>query len=658
MISISKELKESLYSVISLQPSFCGNEDPRLGYIPFLMEIWNLKEMPSEDHRYANAFGDIKQHTVNNDDWNFYELFIERLKLLESDEHFQKFIELVLHPKYRKDTDEIIRFVLLIDPYLEKEGYKLSLTEYEEKSGLPIYAIYLKEEVENLPVNIKKNDIVFFVVKNPKGRSYYVNSHDEPKVKPSFVLVFNDGWNDYDIMTEFSLFYYSEEGEKYSIGKTKIQSNDSENTSVVISNKFKILGDDFCSLGQEYSFYLNLKRVLKEDFESVLFALKDAAFFPEIQEKFERGYNFKVSLLREDEAERLLRVAKYEIYKYDLSNLYKFRYSFKPIFSEDNIEIDFSFDSNEELPNRIYAIIGKNGTGKTQLISSLPIKIAQKDDDSFLPRTPMFSKVIAVSYSIFDKFDIPKKTASFNYLYCGLRNEKGEEHTERGLILRFHNAWKRIEEIGRINQWRKILSNFIEEEILNSFIVINPDSTSRKNFYTVSIHGFNNVKNQLSSGQSIILYIITQITANIRYDSLLLYDEPETHLHPNAITELMNTIYELVNEFQSYCIIATHSPLIIRELHSKNVYVMERNGNSASVNRIGLESFGENLTTLTDEVFGNKNIPKQYKKIIQELVNQGKSFDEIISLLEFDDFPISLNTHIFIKTLYKKNEKS
>ena len=35
----------------------------------------------------------------------------------------------------------------------------------------------------------------------------------------------------------------------------------------------------------------------------------------------------------------------------------------------------------------------------------------------------------------------------------------------------------------------------------------------------------------MSSGESSLLFIFCNIVANIRYDSLILFDEPETHLH-------------------------------------------------------------------------------------------------------------------------------
>jgi len=78
---------------------------------------------------------------------------------------------------------------------------------------------------------------------------------------------------------------------------------------------------------------------------------------------------------------------------------------------------------------------------------------------------------------------------------------------------------------------------------------------------------------------------------------------------------------------------------------------MERNQNVPSVRRIGIECFGENLGVLTDEVFGDREMPKQYKKIIQNLISSGNSFSQIVNMLEYDKFPLSLNARIYIASL-------
>lgn len=40
----------------------------RLNEIEFLERLYPLENMPSNDQRFSNAYGDIVQHTLNNDD--------------------------------------------------------------------------------------------------------------------------------------------------------------------------------------------------------------------------------------------------------------------------------------------------------------------------------------------------------------------------------------------------------------------------------------------------------------------------------------------------------------------------------------------------------------------------------------------------------------
>jgi len=632
--------KELLSKILDLKNPF--NESESNDIIRFLNKIWDLKSMPSTDDRFQNAEGDIIKHIIANDDWDLKFLFEDRLELYENDEIFKNFLETVVKPEFRTSEDEILYLVLELNETLEKEKFQFNLTEYDEK-GLPIYTITDFVENESFPIDIKKNKIPFFVIKNPDERNNNYFSHPPTKELPSFVIVYNDGWNDYGMWNDYYIYYFDLSGKRHDLTELKIISKDVDSIKL-IPEKFYQLDDRFCSLGQEMEYYEDLKRLLQNDFLGALYALRDAAFFPEIQEEFENLTQFTNSLIRYDEPERVLREAKHLINRPNLENLYSFNYNFKPKFANDGIDVSFKFSDFENLPDRVFAIIGKNGTGKTQLITSLPIHISEKKKEFFEPEIPLFSKVIAVSYSIFDTFQIPKKTATFNYIYCGLRHENGDLLSEKGLLLRFHNTWKKIQKKERLQEWKSVLMNFIDENLVDKFII------QKNNILEVSIEGFNESRKQLSSGQSIILYTISQIVANIRYDSLLLFDEPETHLHPNAITQLMNTIYSLVEKFESYCILATHSPLIIRECLSRNVLVIERHENISSVRKIGMESFGENLSVLTEEVFGNKETPKQYKRIIDKLILEGYNYQEIISAIESDQIPLSLNAKVYIKS--------
>lgn len=651
MLELSKKLKLDILKALLAEKELFGTPDSDENIIKFLDEMLNLKALPSEDARFKNAYDDAYQHLVNNYDWEYEYVLTERFNIIDNTETFIEFLNRIIHPNIRKSEDEIFRYYLLINTYLEKEKLNYSLVAYDD-NGLAIYNVSTYDDNNTIPPNIIENKIPFFVDNNPKGYCDDVNAHKKPTVFPSFVIVNNKDWNDHFRLTNFFLFYYPSIEDCISIGNLKIIHKNLENSNVVLTDNFYNLDKNYCSLGVEYDYYEKIKVTFGNTYNSILWALKDSAIFSDILEEFENDFYFKNSLIRFDEQEQLLREAKYRLDDYDIKNLYSFKYNFKPKFSDESVSIDFEFDSNKKIPSRIFALIGKNGTGKTQLITTLPIDISKKKDEVFSPKTPLFSKVIAVSYSAFDTFEIPKKTADFNYVYCGIRDPKGELYSEKGLKLRFHNSWKKIIKKNRFDKWLILLPLFMEQALIDEFII--EDEVPWE--YKVDIKGFNNVSKKLSSGQSILLYIITEIVANIRYDSLIIYDEPETHLHPNAISQLINTIYELTNEFQSYCIIATHSPLIVRELLSRNVYVVEREGNIISLRKPLTETFGENLTTITEEIFGNRDIPNQYEKILNRLAQTGKSFDEILSIIESENIPLSLNARIYLKSIV--NEES
>lgn len=652
MLELSQKLKLDILKVLLFEKELFGtpNNDGS-NIIKFLDDMLNLKGLPSEDSRYSNAYDDAYQHLVNNDDWEYDYVLTQRFNIVENTEIFIDFLNRIIHPNIRSSKDEIMKYFLMINPYLEKENLSFKAIELNSE-GLIVYVVSSKQEADKIPLGLVENKIPFFVNNNPKGYFDRKNSHPIPKVFPSFVLVLNDGWNDFNVVSEYEMFFYHNDVDYNIIGRLKIIHNEDIITPNVIPNSFTQLSNSFCSLGQEYRYYENVKNIFGDNFKDILWAIQDTAFFPVILESYENNDNFKKSIIREDNAERLMREVKYKVYGYNLKNLYSFKYKFQPKFVESEIEIDFNFDNNSTIPNRIYAIIGKNGTGKTQLVTTLPLDISNKNDNNFIPKTPLFSKVIAVSYSSFDRFEIPKKTAEFNYVYCGLKDENGKRLEDDELILRFQNSYDKISKQSRVEIFLKVIEDFIEIDLIKEFVQYKIE----KGEYEINYGKFVEIIHILSSGQSILILIMTEIIANIRYDSLLIYDEPETHLHPNAISQLINTIYELSRIFQSYCIIATHSPIIVQELFSKNVYIVEKESNVVTARKPLIETFGENLTMITEEIFGNRDIPNQFEKILLKLSETGKSFDEILSIIETENIPLSLNARIYLKSII--NEKS
>ena len=111
----------------------------RLEDTEFLGRLFNLETLPSTDHRFRNAEGDISQHRVNNDDWMKNWVFNDpRFNLLQcDDEMFLRFLCETLHPVVRNDTEEIKRLEQAFNQLLHYAGYEI--VPKTQLSGRAVY---------------------------------------------------------------------------------------------------------------------------------------------------------------------------------------------------------------------------------------------------------------------------------------------------------------------------------------------------------------------------------------------------------------------------------------------------------------------------------------------------------------------------------------
>jgi len=459
-----------------------------------------------------------------------------------------------------------------------------------------------------------------------------------------FVLLTKDGWNDYwSYETLFSFTYYPKKGINQYVGQIKIL--DKRKGSTTLPDFFPLLDENFCSLGTDINFYQNVKELIP-DFESVLDNLNDVAFYPSVAEDFEVLPGFRSSLLRYSEAEKAYKQAKKILQGVDYKEPFVFNYSCKLDNAESNHSVYFNFSLSEQLPHRIVTLIGRNGTGKTQYLSNLALDLSgqkrtKENIGNFEPTRPLFSKIITVSYSVFDKFTRPTKQKSFSYKYCGLRDDKGLI-SQNKLYEIYEQSIKLIKQYNRQIVWYSSLKNIIPTHILDIFY---DDFFEKEIFEDIAQKG----KQNLSSGQSILMFVITEIIANIRDESLILFDEPEMHLHPNAIANLLKTFQVILEKFDSYAIIATHSPIILQDIPSKFVRVFDREGNIPIIRNLPIECFGESITTITQSVFETIEVRESFKDFFSE----NAIFFNMEEIENKFENKLSLNARLFLKNCYK-----
>lgn len=432
-----------------------------------------------------------------------------------------------------------------------------------------------------------------------------------------------------------------------------------ENTNSVLPENFTSLDSTFCSIGANKEFYLAMKDKFPQNYHSVFLALRDAAIFPSIKEEFENDDCFKGSLLRDSEPKQLLDSARYIMNGIDVSSYYKFSYAFLPPYSPDDreniVNLDFNFKYGTYFDQRIYAIIGKNGTGKTTMLSKMANDFAQANSKNIIPQKPLYNKVITISFSFFDKLPLPTANAQFNYTYLGLKGKgQGIDIDANATLKRELRIYlSKINDKNRSHIWNTVVKRLFHSDINDP--IIDADSS----FKPIDIEKVLSAHVNFSSGENLLLYIISSIISEIQYNTLILFDEPESHLHPNAISILMNVLYNLFNSFNSFGIIATHSPIVIQEISSRNVKVFKREGDFLEVSNIGHETFSENLTIITDEIFGNREIAKYHKSITQTIVEhklKNVKYEELIEIFKNEQIPTPLNLRLYLKELL--NEKS
>ncbi|MGM7633399.1 AAA family ATPase, partial [Serratia marcescens] len=133
---------------------------------------------------------------------------------------------------------------------------------------------------------------------------------------------------------------------------------------------------------------------------------------------------------------------------------------------------------------------------------------------------------------------------------------------------------------------------------------------------------------KLSSGQKIVLSILSSIYEHIEDNSLVIIDEPETHLHPSLIASFMHSVRAMLTKFNSYAIIATHSPVILQETPSKFVQVLDGTILSPKVKKLKKECFGEEISTLTEDVFKVSIEDSNFYQTLTTLAGDGYSADD------------------------------
>lgn len=490
-----------------------------------------------------------------------------------------------------------------------------------------------------------------------------------------------DTWNDFSFITSFYLSIYDEKGLYHEIGGVKIGffgQTEQVHTGQALRN-FSLIGElpsSFFSLGIGSEYYQNLS-TLNESFRNTLMiALRDVVFNSELIKKVENERVFIISLLRE--ASISVIEGKYKRLLYGDESNVPFHFAFNPTpgeFGNKVLKFKVVKKPQPSLTTNVHALIGRNGTGKTTLLNKIVRTVLSPRENQSLildleatPPRPIpknyFSSIVSVSFSSFDleapPLEQPDPSKGTRYSYIGLKksgsgqlktlSERRIEMCE-SLFDCFHNAEsllsddnkKRdrflhavkllssdysIKSFGLETLWdeyNRILNDFMREEV-GPFI--DPDEID-KNLRQTFTQKFLNLLPDMSSGHAIVLMTTFSLISKVDEKSLVLIDEPESHLHPPLLSAFIRTISWLMNEVNGASVIATHSPVVLQEIPRTCVWKIFRYNTEYEISRPEIETFGENVGVLTREVFGLDVEKSGYITVIEEAVKLNMPFEHI-----------------------------
>jgi predicted ATP-dependent endonuclease of OLD family len=147
------------------------------------------------------------------------------------------------------------------------------------------------------------------------------------------------------------------------------------------------------------------------------------------------------------------------------------------------------------------------------------------------------------------------------------------------------------------------------------------------------------------------------LLANIEPRSLVLFDEPETHLHPPLLAALMHSVREILQRFRAFAVVATHSAVVVQETLGRHVVVVRRVGDLTTVSPVTTETFGENIGLIATEVFGLNSEATDFHRVLDVLIKQTDDMESIEKLFLGESMSHQGRGYVLSKIERRKREQ-
>lgn len=321
-------------------------------------------------------------------------------------------------------------------------------------------------------------------------------------------------------------------------------------------------------------------------------------------------------------------------------------------------QLVFRFDHKADLPKRVSVVIGKNGVGKSQALSQIVRALLAGDSNSLneadSSQRVLVNRLLAFaptneSASVFPSDR--RKKAKVWYKRFAL-NRGGGGRRGPGVADLVVQVARSKAYVGDVSRWRIFLAAIEAIADWEQICLIRKDN-AKSPLPIVSLRQaagedelleqFNSIDEKkdpvrmvegdsypLSSGEISFLRFASQASLFVENGSLLLLDEPETHLHPNFISHFVSLLNNLLAQTGSAAVIATHSAYFVREVFREQVTVLRIDEDGLVRSEpLRLQTFGADVGSISYFVFGEDEPSKLAAEVEERLLSRYQSWNQL-----------------------------
>ncbi|MFF3060148.1 ATP-dependent endonuclease [Streptomyces sp. NPDC057909] len=478
---------------------------------------------------------------------------------------------------------------------------------------------------------------------------------------PRAAILVPDSWNDRGYHTTYDLWFRpDDDAMPVEIGRVKIAHADQEpGPSPLPAGTFESLarvGDGrWFSLGQDDMYYENVRK-LDSSASTVYGLLNDLAFTSNPQHVPEwAGERLDTARFHPVTKDSLLRSIEEQTVRGQFHRiamggprLTTYQFDFTPAPGTEPLKFRVRPHSNP--PSNIHVLVGRNGVGKTRLLRGLAQAVVHPNQPGTAGSVAIvpsdiaadnhgFVNVVSVTFSAFDRLtnsaDAPAQTAA-GHVHIGLNKGGRTPNTEAegDLAQEFVDSLREVLASLKADLWFQCLDMLGRDPHIADLPIrhlaaelLDLDHEDEKQEREQDLlQAFD----ELSSGHAIVLLTITKLVEHVAERSLVLIDEPESHLHPPLLASFIQTLSHLLTNRNGVALIATHSPVVLQEVPRSCVLKLSRNGDHSRARRPRIETYGENVGVLTHEIFGLEVMQSGFYSEIEKAVEEFDTYDEVL----------------------------